>query len=196
MKDWKEAQRRDAYHLHLVTNSDRPAQPNSPDGIRIIDAFTHLNIKDFIPQNVLKQLNNIDFGLYNESKAGYYNAPKKLYNLLLEQNSSGVLLVFEADDFYFFLKKPFFEAVYGACVFGTKKDKQILSTTPISLTYMVPQYMIDWWIQADGYRDIEHGYEYPIVCWWPKDIRLYNNGIVYMKKDDFDHFKKNKLSIL
>lgn len=179
-ENWRAIQRQDANNLRMITNADRPASPNAPDGITVIDVLKHLQA-DFIPEDVFKIL-NFHTGIYPEAKAGYANSPKKIYQHIEEQKKDkDVLYRIFADDLIFMCKDSFFTLFFNQFVLNRKQ----IAHKDIKADYKIPKYIYDWLEQADGYVDKENGYVWPVVLWQPKNVRMYKNGLAIFRQSVF-----------
>lgn len=179
-KNWKKLQQIDAKNLNLISNADRPAAPNAPDGITIVHALKHLQA-NFIPKDIFKIL-NFHTGIYPESKSGYANAPKKIYQYIEEQKrNKNILYRIYAKDIIFMHKNSFFTLLFNEFIL---KEEQIIHKN-IKIEYKIPKYLYDWLEQADGYIDEENGYKYPVVLWQPKNVRFYKDGLAIIRQSVF-----------
>jgi len=180
-ENWKFHQAKDAQNLNLISNADRPASPNSPDGITLQEALKHLQA-DFIPNSVFKIL-NFHTGLFPESKAGYANAPKRIYKTIQDQKKDkDVLYKIFADDLIFMRKDSFFNLFFNEFIL----NKEQIQHKDIKVDYKIPKYMYDWLAQADGYIDKEKGYIWPVVLWQPKNVRMCKDGLAIIRQSVFD----------
>jgi hypothetical protein len=175
MIKWKTAQTRDAAILNLVSNANRPAKPNSPDGISIIDVIEYLGTSEILQKINTKNL-CIHTGFYNESKAGYSMLPKALRQVPLWKQFKILICKSENDDFVIFKKSQIKEVFRLHSMGSGIIEKPIIET----IEFEFPKYMLNWMKQAEMYRQ-DKTYLWPLVFWWPQGVSRYDNGIVYTK---------------
>ena len=182
--NWKTAQRRDATNLFLVTNAERPAKPDSPDGITVMDALNHLGITAFLTNDLKKELSKVGIGIFPESKSGYFDAPKNLLRIMaLQKKQKEVLIPFYSSKFIFCRKETFFDIMIDALL--VSKSKNRIGHVEL-FHYSIPDYIHSWIQQAETYIDEERNYKWPVLCWWPKNVRYYKDGLVIMRETVFN----------
>jgi len=192
LHNWKTLQRSDSLACGLVTNCDRAARPNSPDGILPLDALKHLGVFDLIES--IKWKKN-PTGWFPECKAGYSYLPSALQKQVIDEskkeaNSEYDLFFCEKDGLAFFRRGNFYQYI-NSVLLGTPVDYIGVNV----LSYKVPQYLIDWLDQAIGYLSLfpkNSPLKHPFVSWHPKPREgkrpRFDDALIVTRMADVEEF--------
>ena len=170
--NWKELQRFDAKNCGLVTNADRMAQPNWPDGITLKMAMEHLDIDaDITPT-----------GWLPESKYGYLYLKKELYEIItVNKKTVNTVLLYKYKRWLYTRKANFYSVI------NNPKPSQVFVKEVVDKKFKPTKFLTDSLEQAHGYlsvNGIDPVLQYPFVAWHPKnrlgERKRYEDGIVFM----------------
>jgi hypothetical protein len=177
---WKILQRFDAEQVGLITNAERAARPDWPDGVSIKMALKQLGAD-------LRYLREPISGWFPESKCGYHFYTKEYKEFIkLSRRCGGLLLCpveYKKERLYILRKGNFFSCIIAPV--STKTTTQLYSGK-IPKIY---KFLYDALLQAEGYLSapgIDSDMRYPFVGWHPKDKYLqYVDGVVMVRREVF-----------